>query len=205
MAALIAVGLAVSPNSTAQAGELADPTHLVQEFGNRILGQLIVDRLPSDAERVRLHDLFEEDCDLSQIGRFALGRIWYLASPAERERFQHLFEANLIDAYVRHFQRYSGARLTVTDQHPDSESDTIVLSQIETTDKRSEPLSLAWRVRREPSGPKIVDMVIQGVSVAASYRDEVSSLLHNEGSVEGLLRMFQKRTRMIAASAEPND
>jgi phospholipid transport system substrate-binding protein len=146
--------------------------------------------------------LFEDDCDLSKIGRFALGRYWALASPAERERFQSLFEANLVEAYVRHFRRYSGGRVIVTDQHSDDQSDTIVVSQV--AGKQTEALNLVWRVRQEPSGPKIIDLVIEGISVAASYRDEVSSLIQNEGSVEGLLRVLQRHTRTMTASAEPN-
>jgi len=153
-ATLITLGFAVSLNSPARREELADPPHFIQDFVNQILGQMIVDRPPVEADRARLRELFTKACDLPTIGRFALGYYWNLASPEDRERFQQLFEANLIDASARRFQRYSGAHVIVTDQRPDGQSDAIVVSQI--AGEQIGSIVLKWRVRQELSGLKVV-------------------------------------------------
>ena len=145
--------------------------------------------------QARARVLLKDNFAVPTIGQFVLGRYWRTASSEEQKQYLDLFEELIVVTYVDRFSRYSGERLKVTRAVSDKESgDTIVYSEI--SRPAGQPLQVGWRVRRYGASFKIVDVLVEGVSMGQTQRSEFSSVIRNNGgSLAALLDEMRRRVR----------
>ena len=151
--------------------------------------------LPGSTEQrtQRFRQLLNDNFAVGTIARWVLGRHWKKASKNERAEYMKLFEELLIVTYVGRFSSYSGETLTIDKSIPNGKSDVIVFSSI-VRDKSQPPLHVDWRVRYRKSTLKIVDVIVEGVSMGQTQRSEFASVIRqNGGKVEGLLAVLRER------------
>jgi phospholipid transport system substrate-binding protein len=165
---------------------LADPAGapgFVERLGQQ--AAVIAAAEPQDAQErhERLKALVREGFDLPLIGRFVLGRFWRQADRDQRARFQDLFAEHLVNSYARQLDRYRAETLTVVDFRPVGTKDTLVETRVESTEG---PLVTGWRVRGGADRHRIVDVTVNGISLALTERQEFVSAARNLG-LEGLL------------------
>ncbi len=130
-----------------------------------------------------LKSLIREGFHLETIGRFVLGRYWREAGPEQRAEFQDLFAEHLLNSYARQLDSYRTETLHVGEGRPVGRRDVLVETAIETDDG---PLKAGWRVRAIDGQPKIVDVVIDGMSLTLTQRQEIGAVATKLG-VDGLL------------------
>ena len=143
----------------------------------------------TESEKVkRFRVLLNENFAVEDIGQWVLGRYWSVATPEERAEYLDLFEALIVSTYVRRFERYSGETLRVSRAFTSSEGgDVLVDSQI-VSPGGGEPIHVGWRVRSYDEGPKIVDVIVEGVSMGRTQRSEFGSVIRRRGGgIGGLL------------------
>jgi phospholipid transport system substrate-binding protein len=162
------------------------------------LGKRAIDILTSSksqAERQsRFHELFDEAFDVPGIARFVLGPYWRVATDAQREEFPKLFETYIVRVYLVRFSGYSGEQLKVTGSRPEGENTTLVMSQI-IGDSKSPPVKADWRVAKTTRGFNVIDVMIEGVSMAVLEREEFSSVIQRGGGqVEVLFKELRQRS-----------
>lgn len=146
----------------------------------------------------RFRQLLVENFAVKTIGRWVLGRHWNSATEAEQAEYLDLFQELLIVTYVSRFASYSGEKLKVDKTVANGESDVIVYSSI-VRDNSQPPLHVDWRVRSGKDTMKIVDVIVEGVSMGQTQRSEFSSVIRqNGGKVEGLLVELRKRVSKSA-------
>lgn len=173
----------------------------IQDIGTRTI-KVLGDPARSQTERVdKVHDLLDEGLDLDAIGRFALGRAWQTASPAQRAEYAKLFRDYVLNAYARRLTIYSGETLKVTGAQPIADTDALVLTVIERPN--GQPANVGWRVREEGSRYKVVDVIVEGVSMAVTQRQEFASVVANKG-FDGLLDALRSQLQQFAAGAGPD-
>jgi len=142
-------------------------------------------------------DLLRRDFDLPTIGRFVLGRYWRRASEAEPIEFVLLFEDYLVAIYGRRLGNYGSAGLTVTGHRADGNDDAIVYSKIESYN--APVILLDWRLKLREGGWRVVDIMVEGVSLAMAQRSEFTSVIGGSGGkVSGLLAKLRKKTQTVA-------
>ena len=94
--------------------------------------------------------------------------------------------------YVNRFEKYSGETLTVTKTVVKKAGDVIVFTQI----SRSEgvkPINVDWRVRTDKGEYKIVDVIVEGISMGQTQRSEFASVIRQTGGkVKGLIEKLRK-------------
>jgi phospholipid transport system substrate-binding protein len=163
----------------------------------RIVGQEAIDTLTqkelSEAERQdRFREILNRTFEIKVIARFALGRYWRRASEAQRTEYIDLFEDFIVQAYSARFRNYSGDKFTVGQVRELNTRDRLVQSEILLKDGRKIPVF--WRVRKgDPM--KIVDVMVEGVSMAITQRDEFSAIINqNGGKIDGLIAQLRKIT-----------
>ncbi len=140
------------------------------------------------AFRALLHDSF----DLDTIGRFALGKYWRVATPAERAEYQRLFEKMVIGVYAERFGTYDGQKLKTTGTKSASETDTIVNSII-IPKGGGEKVRVDWRVRKNGSRYRVVDVIVEGVSMSVTQRSDFSAAIQQGGgNVSALLKHLRE-------------
>ena len=148
----------------------------------------------SDKERSeRFTSFLEEAFDLKRIGRFTLGRYVRIATTKEKEEFLTLFKKFVVQAYVNRFKDLSGKTFRVLDARELSATNSLVLSELRVKGKPT--IKVNWRVITTDATHKIVDVMIEGISMSVTLRDEfVAVIRKNRGKVGGLIEALRKKT-----------
>jgi phospholipid transport system substrate-binding protein len=165
----------------------------IETLGSEVIGMLS-DPVLSEEDRVaEFRRLLVNGFDLRTIGRFVLGRHWRRATPAERGEFEQLFEDYIVASYAARLGRYQGETLTVGATRDDGNGDKLVGTEI--VPREGPAARVEWRVRAIAGNYKIIDVVVEGVSMVITQRSEFASVIQRSGGqVAGLLTELRKRT-----------
>ena len=172
----------------------SSPEEFVRETGTRVLSSLGEEGLDTTEHTRRFRNFLNEVFDLPAITRFVLGRYWRTASDEEKAEFSSLFEKYLVQAYANRFRDLSDKKLDVLRSEELTGGQTLVMSEIEAGG--SSPVKVNWRIRGANQQFKITDVVVEGVSMSVTQRDEFASVIGQSGGrIDGLLRILRKKTR----------
>ena len=134
--------------------------------------------------------------DIKTVGRFVLGRYWRKATEAERAEYGRLFEDLIVATYARQLLSYAGADLKVGRVRQQDGKSALVASRLLRAE--GEPIRLDWRLLRRGDTWRIVDVVVEGMSMALSQRSEFKAVIRgNGGRVEALLEKLREKTRRV--------
>jgi phospholipid transport system substrate-binding protein len=163
----------------------------VQELGDKAVAILGDKSSSPDEKNTIFKQLMRDSFDLTTIARFVIGRnAWQGASADEKEEYLHLFEKLVMKIYSDRFALYSGEGFKVTDTHTEGERDTIISSHI-IRDENAPPVSVNWRVRNFDGRLAIIDVIVEGISMSVTQREEYSSVLtRNNNSLRPLLDLM---------------
>lgn len=174
-------------------GAAASPDGFIREIGDRAFLSL-GEKGISDQERDRRFKvLLTEAFDLPRIARFVLGRYWRTATEPEQKEFVNLFEKFVVQAYSNRFRDLTGKKLLVQQTLPMEENYALVVSEIEIPNQP--PVKINWRVQKKDDNFKIVDVMVEGISMSITQRDEFAAVIRQSGGkVSGLLDALRKKT-----------
>lgn len=167
----------VSEDSQSQITKGAE--NFIDSMGKRAIGFLGNSSMSKDQKAREFRTLLKESFDLTTIGRFSLGRYWNAASDSQKKEYQNLFEDLVVDVYSARFDEYQGQALEVRSSRAEGTKDAIVKSFI--VDKNGTEFSVDWRVRYKDGRYKIIDVIIEGVSMSLTQRSDFSSVIQRGG------------------------
>lgn len=200
IAALAAVAGVAALAVPARADANAEARVFIQNLADAAMTTVAVKNLPDDERTRRFRTLFVDTFDLPEIGKLVLGRYWRVATPAQQQEFLKLFEDIQVYTWTKRFKDYSGEMLEITAVAAEGEADMLVDSRIKR--ERLEPVNVNWRVRRYPDGFKVLDIKVEGASMAFTHRSEYTSVIQNaSGQVEGLLAAMRKKVVQLHAES----
>jgi phospholipid transport system substrate-binding protein len=175
-----------------QVARAADPAKFIDKFANEAIALASDQEITATERRDRFGVLLNTYFDMPAIGRFLLGRHWRATSEDEREAYLQAFTDNITYTYARRFDDYTGQELVVDEARQDGRFQ-LVTSRIIDPSKNQE-LRLDWRVAEGESGLKIIDVVIEGVSMSITQRQEYASVIQNNGGkVQALIDALNKQ------------
>ena len=178
--------------SAASAAESNSAATFVRSFGDEAIATLADDALDDRTREREFRRLLNAGFDIKTIGRFVLGRYWRRATAEERQEFQELFGEFVVKAYAARLGQYVGESLHVGASWTDGTHDTIVNSEIRTPN--APPVRIAWRVRNRAGEHKVIDVIVEGLSMAITQRDEFSAVIQRSGGrVEGLIEQMRAK------------
>ena len=192
----------VSSSSSAWAGDPAETAEtFIVKLAEQAISQLTDSSLELDEQERRFKDIVHEYIAFKSIARWVLGgRHWRAASEEQREKYLSLFEELMVATYAHRFQNYAGEKLTVTGTRVIDADQTLVQTTL-LRPNAEKPLRVDWRVRETKGVYRVIDIMIEGLSMAQSQRSEFSSLLRsNGGNIDGLMNELE--TRLSNARAE---
>lgn len=194
-APLIALILAASPVHADQ--HLAASTEFVQDLADRAINTLTADGQTAETRRVQFRDLFREGFAIKGIARYVLGSSWSSASNADRTEYLTLFEDVIVTTWADRFSNFSGQKFTVENVVDASSANTsehvAIIRSVFFTDPQT-PIHIDWRVASRGDLFKITDVVVEGVSMANTQRDEFSSVIaSNSGEISALLDILRNK------------
>lgn len=186
LAALLLAALLVMRPQEAAAQNLDKARQVVSEVAEVGVSEVLNSNLSKAQQIERFRDLFTRYFDIPSIGRFVLARYWRPATEQERERFLDLFQEVNVYTWARRFGDYNGQQLAIGQATPDGENGAIVDTSVEQAGGQ-QPIRVQWRLRERGDAYKVVDLVIEGVSMAITYRSEYgAAIASNGGQVSAL-------------------
>jgi phospholipid transport system substrate-binding protein len=195
---LLALWGGVAAGPAAAQGAPKDPAGtFVQTLGDRAIA-IITDKALTPADReARFHDMFVKSFDVPAIGRFVLGRHWRTATEAQRTEFLKLFENMIVKIYSNRFNDYKGEQFNVTSSR--STGDSVMVGVAITRPSGGEPVRVDWRVLMVDGAYKVIDVVVEGVSMSLTQQQDFSAVIQrNGGQIEPLLGVMRERIEKAA-------
>ena len=179
---VVLVGLAHNPFRLAMA---ADHVDLSEQFVADLVGgafEKLSSDLPEAEKRAVIRATLRDALAVESIARFSLGRHWPRVSVEQRQEYLRLFEDFLLRGSVDRMMRYSGQRLEIQESvagpgRRNGEELAMVRSQFYDPD----PIRIVWVVASQSGTFKIVDVVIDGLSLTQTYRDDFTSVVRRQG------------------------
>jgi phospholipid transport system substrate-binding protein len=168
------------------------PATFISKVGQEAINSLTGRQLSDEEREDRFRKILNRSFKVDLIARFTLGRYWRLATEQQKKEYARLFEDFIVQAYAARFKDYSGENFSVGRVRDINDRDKLVQSTLTLKDGRQIPVH--WRVRSDGSY-MIVDVLVEGVSMAITQRDEFAAIINQSGGkVEGLLTALRQKT-----------
>ena len=141
-------------------------------------------------ERIeKLKEIAKDTVDITGIGFYSLGKHRKNLSKEQLENYKIVFEAYFLKSFSSRLAEYSNPEIEVNSKNIINANYTIVSSTLVATDTRPE-VKIEWRVyTKDPDNLLIRDLIIEGLSLARTQKEEFSSIINsNDGKIEALLK-----------------
>ncbi len=135
--------------------------------------------LTQEQRRAEFRDLLLTRFDMKTLARFSMGRYWRQATPAQKKEYFKLFQEMIVDVYSHRFDDYKGQTVDVRKARPEGSADIVVNSAIEQPDGTE--IQVDWRVRYKDNSYQVVDVIVEGVSMAMTQRSDFASVIQRGG------------------------
>lgn len=192
---LLIIGILMCTRSAVANPEAA--TAFVSTLANEIIVDVLATQKPMTEKLDLFRTKFQEAIDLKFVGQFVAGTYWRRATQPEREAFLTAFMDFATKSWADKFNLYNGQKITFTGTRSAQKGQLYIDSVIED----NPPAQVIWRVREKDGTYKIVDIIVEGVSMALSYRNEYNSFLqkHN-GNLTILTQELERKSKTFTFS-----
>ena len=135
----------------------------------------------------KLQSIAKKSVDIKGIGFYTLGSHRKNLSASQKEEYSKLFESYFLKSFASRLSEYTDPKINVTDSKKLNEKYTIISSVLVATDKRPE-VKIDWRIyTKNPDKPLIRDLIIEGLSLARTQKEEFNSIIQsNDGNIYAL-------------------
>ena len=180
--------------------QMEQPAEFLQRFVARALPLLEEPPPAGSARNALVQTLLREGFDLRTIARFVAGRAIRSASPESRQAYQVAFEEYLIASYGAQLADYDGASMAVGRVRSQSANTAVVASSL--TRHAGAKVIIDWRLKRQGETWRIIDVVIEGVSMAQTQRSEFAAARRSAGgTLDDLTNLLRIQTSRISNGA----
>ena len=169
-----------------------EPNIFVQSTVNRA-SQILSDDISKSEKIEKLKKVAIDTVDIKGIGFYTLGKYRKELSDAQKEKYNELFKTYFLKSFSSRLAEYTNPKIDVQSQEKLSENYTIVSSVLVATDTRPE-VKIQWRIyTKNPDKPMIRDLIIEGLSLARTQKEEFGSIIQsNDGNIESLFSSLKK-------------
>ncbi len=140
-----------------------------------------------------LNDIAERSVDINGIGMYALGKYRKILSDEQKTKYKKLFRLYFLKSFSSRLVDYTDPKIEIFSQKKINEKYTIVNSILKATSKRPE-VKIDWRVyTKNPEKPMIRDLIVEGLSLARTQKEEFNSVIqNNEGDINALFKTLEE-------------
>ena len=169
-----------------------EPDVFVQSTVNRA-AKTLGGNLTKDERIEKLKQIASDTVDISGIGYYTLGAFRKNINDEQIEQYNVLFEQYFLKSFSSRLAEYSNPEIEVVSKKKINENYTMVSSILVSTEQRPE-IKIDWRIyTKDPGNPKIRDLIIEGLSLARTQKEEFSSIIQsNDGDINFLFASLEK-------------
>ena len=169
-----------------------EPDVFVQSTVNRA-SKLLAEDLPKNAKIEKLKLIAKDTVDIRGIGFYTLGSTRKSLNDEQKIKYTDLFEKYFLKSFSSRLAEYTNPEINVFAKDIINENYTIVNSLLKATDDRPE-IKIDWRIyTKNPDNPLIRDLIIEGLSLARTQKEEFTSILNsNDGNINVLFKSLEE-------------
>ena len=164
----------------------ADPAQFIQEIVNEAK-EILIESNSNEFKSKKLSEIALKTVDINGVAYYTLGKYRKQLSDKQMEEYLGLFEKYFLKSFTSRLTDYSEPKIDVISAEVLNPKYTIVKSLLLATDKKPE-VNIEWRVyTKNPDKPLIRDLIIEGISLARTQKEEFASVIEtNNGDVSKL-------------------
>ena len=172
-----------------------EPDIFVQSTVNRA-SKLLGENISKEQKIEKLKSIAKETVDIKGISFYTLGSKRKDLNDSEKSQYIELFEKYFLKSFSSRLAEYTNPEISVTDKKKINETYTIVNSTLKATSERPE-IKIDWRIyTKDSNNPLIRDLIIEGLSLARTQKEEFASVLNsNDGDIEALFKTLKEFTK----------
>ena len=160
----------------------SDPQTFVKEMVNDAINTLSNKNLTDEEKASFIEKLAMDNVDINALGLYTLGELRKSADKANLEKYQRTFEKYFLKSLTSRLTDYSSNKFEVISSEKKSSNYTIVKSKIAKSENQPE-IKIDWRVyTRNPEKPLIRDLIVEGLSLARTQKEEFASILSSNNN-----------------------
>ena len=169
-----------------------EPDIFVQSTVNRA-SSVLSENITKDEKINKLKKIAKETVDIKGIGFYTLGPARKTLNQSQKTEYVNLFEQYFLKSFSSRLSEYTNPEIEVLDKEVLNNNYTMVNSLLKATSDRPE-IKIDWRIyTKDPGNPLIRDLIIEGLSLARTQKEEFASILSsNDGDINALFETLKK-------------
>ena len=177
--------------NTAKAGS-SNPKQFIQEIVDQAK-KILVATNSQEYKSEKLTEIALATVDIKGVGLYTLGSYRKKLTEEQKKEYTTLFKKYFLKTFVSRLTDYSEPKIDVVSSEKKNDKYTIVSSILLATDKKAE-VRIDWRVyTKDPNKPLIRDLIIEGLSLARTQKEEFSSIIEsNNGDINALFNKLKE-------------
>ena len=168
-------------NSNLQAYS-TNPTDFVNELVNDAISKLADKDLNKEQKKTFINDIAQEHVDINALGLYTLGELRKSSSENDISNYKKSFEKYFLKSLTSRLTDYSSSKFEVVGEDKKSSNYTIVNSKV-IPDEGGPEIKIDWRIyTKNPDKPLIRDLIVEGLSLARTQKEEFASILKSNNN-----------------------
>ena len=169
-----------------------EPDVFVQSTVNRA-SKILSDNISKEQKMAELQIIAKETVDIRGIGFYTIGQIRKNLNEEQKKKYSLLFEKYFLKSFSSRLAEYTNPEIDVKSKEVLNENYTIVYSVLKATNERPE-VKIDWRIyTKDQNNPLIRDLIIEGLSLARTQKEEFASILNsNDGDINALFKTLDE-------------
>jgi len=169
-----------------------EPSKLINEIVNEA-SKILSSKDPVESKIIKLNNIAETSVDIDGISMYVLGKYRKNLSEDQKIKYKKLFKSYFLKSFSSRLVDYSDPKINVISEKKINDKYTIVNTILEETSKNPE-IKIDWRIyTKNPERPLIRDLIVEGLSLARTQKEEFKSILqNNEENIESLFKSLEE-------------
>ncbi len=169
-----------------------DPSRLITEIVNEA-SKILSSSDPVESKIIKLNNIAETSVDINGIGMYTLGKYRKSLNEDQKTKYKKLFKSYFLKSFSSRLVDYSDPKINVVSKKKINDKYTIVSTVLEETSKNPE-IKIDWRIyTKNPERPLIRDLIVEGLSLARTQKEEFKSILqNNDGEISYLFKSLEE-------------
>ena len=172
--------------------EAKEPSQLITEIVNEA-SIILSSSDPVESKIIKLNNIADTNVDINGIGLYTLGKYRKTLTEDQKIKYKKLFKSYFLKSFSSRLVDYSNPKINVVSENKLNEKYTIVNTVLEETSKNPK-IKIDWRIyTKNPDRPLIRDLIVEGLSLARTQKEEFKSIIqNNNGDINSLFKSLEE-------------
>jgi phospholipid transport system substrate-binding protein len=171
----------------------SDPKDFISELVNQAISKLSDKNIDTDEKKKFIREIALENVDINALGLYTLGELRKSSDQQSIAKYQRSFEKYFLKSLTSRLTDYSSSKFEILGEDKKSSNYTIIKSKV-TPEDGSPEIKIDWRIyTKNPDKPLVRDLIIEGLSLARTQKEEFASILNsNNNNIDILINKLEE-------------